>query len=79
MTRQGYIEGNGVSYGPFYGVFGPTEDHAISYPNQDIYNDTNVGVKNAIMDVLQGRDVILLGYGVSGSWEDVHVTRKSGR
>ena len=40
--------------------------------NEDVYRHPAIGVSNAINDVYDGRDVVVLGYGVSGSGEIVH-------
>lgn len=53
--------------GPFYGVFNTKVGDDNTATNEDVYRHPEIGVRNAINDVYAGRDVVVLGYGVSGS------------
>lgn len=54
--------------GPFYGVFGPgSNENAVSASNDEVWSDPKIGVRNAVLDVFSGRDVLIMGYGVSGA------------
>lgn len=53
--------------GPFYGVFNTKVGDDSTATNEDVYSHPDIGVRKAINDVYVGRDVVILGYGVSGS------------
>lgn len=66
-THQGTVTVDGKALGPFYGVFGPGSTGNISASNEQVWGDTKIGVRNAVLDVFDGRDVLIMGYGVSGA------------
>lgn len=59
--------GTETPMGPFYGVFNTKVGDDSTATNEDVYSHPEIGVRKAINDVYAGRDVVILGYGVSGS------------